>query len=53
LNLLYMMSELPEVDNDDLKQILSVKTVVMSMVVSMASLTVAQVVWFWYLYIIN
>lgn len=43
MNLLYMMSELPEVDNDDLKQILSVKTVVMSMVVSMTALTVAQV----------
>jgi len=38
-----MMSELPEVDNDDLTQILSVKTVTMSLVVSMASLTVAQV----------
>jgi hypothetical protein len=38
-----MMNELPEVDNDDLKEILSIKTVAMSMVVSMASLTVAQV----------
>lgn len=38
-----MMSEMAEVDNDDLKSFLSVKTVAMSMVVSMASLTMAQV----------
>ena len=38
-----MMSELSEVDNDDLKNILSARTIAMSMVVSMASLTMAQV----------
>ena len=44
LNLIYMMSELSEVDNDDLKNILSARTIAMSMVVSMASLTMAQVI---------
>jgi hypothetical protein len=38
-----MMTDLPEVDNDDLKGILDARTIAISMVVSMASLTVAQV----------
>ena len=37
------MSDLPEVDDDDLKNILSVRTVVMSLVVSLVALTMAQV----------
>jgi hypothetical protein len=43
LNLSYMMSGLPEVDNDDLKSILSIQTVVISSVGSLAALTMAQV----------
>jgi|LakMenE18May11ns_1017448.scaffolds.fasta_scaffold8459440_1 hypothetical protein len=38
-----MMSGLPEVDNDDLKSILSIQTVFISSLASLAALTVAQV----------